>query len=205
MSYVFGTPDLAAGVLLFGGNMDKPEFVKGEEVVFCPKEGERAVLSRFRGASGVITSRQVSGPRDKKKVKSVLVKWKMHRKGVSCFRVRGQKRAKSDWMTELSKADRSEKLKMWDNTDKDKVLRFEEEAKSIHPLSYCNDCPLRLRRLACPCEMTKEVAIRTDGQGPQFDKRSLWSSNPLVRNRLAGSSSRPFRARPYNPFSPFGF
>ena len=153
-------PGMATGAHLFsGGNMERLEWIKDEEVVFCPSSALDR-LTRFRGASGMICGRQVGKSWGKKKAKSVLVRWKMHRKGVSCFRIRGQKRAKSDWTTSFFKESKNNV-----RHHIPEVPRFEEEAKHLHPLSYCSDCPLRLKRLVCPCEMPKIIAVRTNGQG----------------------------------------
>ena len=153
-------PGMATGAHLFsGGNMERLEWIKDEEVVFCPSSALDR-LTRFRGASGMICGRQVGKSWGKKKAKSVLVRWKMHRKGVSCFRIRGQKRAKSDWTTSFFKESKN-------NVQHHipEVPRFEEEAKHLHPLSYCSDCPLRLKRLVCPCEMPRIIAMKTNGLG----------------------------------------
>ena len=128
--------------------MKQLEFVKDEEVVFCP-EKYSSRLSKYRGACGVIISRQVGG--SKKKVKSILVKWRSHRRGVSCFRIRGKARAKSDSATAYWKTGRL-------SITADEVSRFEEEIKDLHPLSYCHDCPLRLHRLVAPCPLDKNLA-----------------------------------------------
>ena len=146
------------GSFCFGGEMSKPDFIRGEEVVFCPVSQLHSPLSRYRGASGIIISRQVGNSKHTltKKVKSVLVKWRSHRKGVSCFRICGQKRAKSDLMTAFFTGKKK---------NLDGISRFEEEAENIHGLSYCSDCPLKLLRLVAPCPMNKVEAIRTDGKG----------------------------------------
>jgi len=140
--------------------MFKPDFVVGEEVVFCPVGQQfNNTFSRFRGASGIIISRQVGNSKHSptKKVKSVLVKWRSHRKGVSCFRICGKRRAKSDLMTAYCTG----KVKSLGSVSN----RFEEEAENIHTLSYCSDCPQKLLRLVAPCPFGREEAISTDGKG----------------------------------------
>ena len=133
------------------------KFVKDEEVVFCP-DTTSILKGHMIGADGIIISRQTSKSKGKQRIKSVLIKWKKHRRGVSCFRLRGKKRAKSDAFTALFE---SKKRKTKEGDDS----RFEEEAKHLHPISHCRDCPLRLRRFAAPCNMTKQEAIDTDGMG----------------------------------------
>jgi hypothetical protein len=142
--------------------MFEPNFVVGEEVVFCPKRDEIGGRTRVRGASGVIISRQVVGSKENKRVKSVLVKWRSHRKGVSCFRICGQKRVKSDLMTAYFTGKRN--LAQFTNGEEE-VSRYEEEAKNIHSLSYCSDCPLRLQRLVGCCPMDRKEAVATNGMG----------------------------------------
>lgn len=141
--------------------MSELDFTKGEEVVYCPTQNIMRSVSIWRGAQGTIISRQVGKTWTGKKPKSVLVKWKSHRKGVSCFRIRGTKRPKSDWCTAIYISSLQKRKKYIHGNNP----RFEEEANDIHPLSYCSECPLRLRRLATPCSMPKAEAIATDGLG----------------------------------------
>lgn len=124
----------------------------GDEVVYCPVK--RTLYSgynaRKRGADGQVISRETScrtkkgknGKRIKKplKVKAINVDWKRYRNGVSVFKLAGKTKTK--------------------NTA---ASRFVELGADIHPLSYCNDCPLRLHRLVKPCNMTKEQAIEQYG------------------------------------------
>ena len=64
-------PGMATGAHLFsGGNMERLEWIKDEEVVFCPSSALDR-LTRFRGASGMICGRQVGKSWGKKKAKSV--------------------------------------------------------------------------------------------------------------------------------------
>ncbi len=126
----------------------------GDEVVYCPISPAVAFFeaSKKVGADGEVISRETScrtkkgknGERIKKppKVKAVNVKWKHYRNGVSVFKL--NKKTKTREKNIASK-------------------RFVELGAHIHPLSYCNDCPLRLRRLVEPCGMTKEQAIRKYG------------------------------------------
>lgn len=134
------------------------EYAKGEEVVFCPVDRNESIYRNNCGASGEIIDRETTKKGTRVRVKSFLVKWHQFRRGVASFRLRGKKRGKSDWLTELF----ATKYRGLPQRD---VSRFEETAKgNIHPLSYCHDCPLRLRRLVTPCDMTKAEAIKKYGE-----------------------------------------
>lgn len=145
--------------------MNKLELVKGEEVVFCPVEGPTQYHTN-RGADGVIHHRQTTKSKGRTRVKSILVKWRRWRGGISCFRLKGRRRPKSDWHTALfdnrrgAIKTRESILKMGEMP----VTRFEEDIKDLHPLSYCHDCPLRLRRMLVPCNMSKKEAIEKHGK-----------------------------------------
>lgn len=157
--------------------MELLEYVQGEEVVFCPVEQGHTVYLSNRGADGVIEERQTTKSGKRVRVKSFLVKWQRWRKGKSCFRLKGRKRGKSDWYTALFDARlRRDKAKTKKSKSgaayhrlpqlrtQDDVSRFEEGAQDIHPASYCSDCPLRLRRLVTPCDMSKKEAIEKYGK-----------------------------------------
>ena len=125
----------------------------GEEVVFCPK----TPYARHRGADGTIISRNVSSSKNakgEKKVRSILVRWNLHRKGVSCFRVSGKVRAKSDTMK--AHCDGFNRIASL-ISEADVQMRYEESAIDLHPLSYCHECPLRLHRLMGSCKRIKQT------------------------------------------------
>jgi hypothetical protein len=142
--------------------------VKGEEVVFCPPEESSPVYTANRGADGTIIDRQTSKKGKRVRVKSFLVRWRLHRKGVASFRIKGKKRAKSDWYTAVFNA-KSRDSVQWRTAQQhsrtnDIIPRFEEEVKDLHPIAYCRDCPLRLRRMVAPCNMSKDRAIEKYGE-----------------------------------------
>lgn len=138
------------------------EFRKGEEVVFCPVDNTSEYRSN-RGADGVVTDRQTTKNGKRVRLKSFLVKWRTFRKGVSFFRVRGKKQRRSDYFTALFEK-RASDLKKEINMGDGKVSRFEENVKHVHPISYCRNCPLRLRRMLTPCYLSKAEAIKQYGE-----------------------------------------
>lgn len=120
------------------------EFKTGDQVVWCSTTG--SVSGIPRGSVGTIIGCRRQGPKGKKKLKSVLVKWTMHHKGVVCIVLRGSPKASE------SRASRDEETGM--TFHRQPIV---DDQFFLHKASYCHDCPLRLSRLVthCPAWTTK--------------------------------------------------
>lgn len=115
----------------------------GNKFVFCPNRH-----CRVRGAVGKVISRTTAGKKGKKRVKSFLLRWLIHRKGVSDILLRGKRRKKGNRFVYESGSPA--------------YIRRQENSEGLHPTIYCDDCPLKLSRLMGPCPVV-EVPQRFAG------------------------------------------
>lgn len=117
----------------------------GEQVVYCPQVD---INVRWRGIEGIIIGRCTSTRRDGTiRVRSILVRWSRGRKGVSCFRISGGSRRKSDSFKGMETLSISDSNFQW---------RFEESIKDLCGTSYCHECAYRLQRLVGTCKFIKK-------------------------------------------------
>jgi hypothetical protein len=150
--------------------VQKKSFKVGESVVVCSSER----LCKNRGASGVVISCETGGK--KKKVRAVFVRWVAHRKGVSCFRIRGKGRAKNDSLKETGWADPSIPIGH---------LRYEESIDNLCSLDKCRTCRYRLTRLFRKCPPILLGRLRPWDKKSWWDQKSNKQKDADARNMLA--------------------
>lgn len=120
------------------------DFQKGDRVVWCPDS-----WGQSRGAMGEVIDITRKGSKGNKKVKAVLVRWITHRRGVSNIIIRGKPGQRDYRLTE--------------DEDGRTFQRIPEPSKGcLRKLSFCDDCPLRLRKLIsqCPTVFSKKKLIK---------------------------------------------